>query len=51
VSAGSALQELVEEGVIKVLPQLPALQNLFLEEFGPDQETVETFVAARQVSA
>jgi hypothetical protein len=41
-----ALQELVEE--------LPALQTLFLEEpfpSGPVQETIEHFVAARQVDS
>jgi hypothetical protein len=44
------LLELVGERVTEVLP---ALQNLFLEEplrLGPVQETIEQFVAARQLS-
>jgi hypothetical protein len=45
-----ALQELVGEGVVELLP---ALQGLFLEEFsptGPTQEAISQFVAARQLS-
>jgi hypothetical protein len=45
-----ALQELVGERVVEILP---ALQRLFLEEVnpaGPVQEAIEKFVAARQLS-
>jgi hypothetical protein len=45
-----ALQELVGERVVEILP---ALQGLFLEEVdlaGPVQEAIEKFVAARQLS-
>jgi hypothetical protein len=44
-----ALQELVGERVVELLP---ALQNLFLEEVnpaGPVQEAIRQFVAARQL--
>jgi hypothetical protein len=46
------LKELVEEGSTEVL--LPALQILFLDEplpSGPVQETIEQFVAARQLAS
>jgi hypothetical protein len=49
-SIAPALQELVGERVIEVLP---ALQNIFLEEFhpsGPVQEAIGKFVAARQLA-
>ena len=45
-----SLQELVGGGTTEVLP---ALQNIFLEELQPlerDQEVIEKFVAARQLS-
>jgi hypothetical protein len=45
-----AFQELVEQRVVEVLP---ALQSLFLEDLhlsGPDQEAIDKFVAARQLS-
>jgi len=48
-SIAPALQELVGERVIEVLP---ALQSLFLEELhssGPVQETIGKFIAARQL--
>jgi hypothetical protein len=44
------LQVLVREGATEVLP---ALQTLFLEEplpSGPVQETIEQFIAARQLA-
>jgi hypothetical protein len=49
-SIAPALQELVGERVIEVLP---TLQSLFLEEFrpsGPVQEAIGKFVAARQLA-
>jgi hypothetical protein len=49
-SIAPALQELVGERVIEVLP---ALQSLFLEELHPSepaQEAIGTFVAARQLA-
>ena len=49
-----ALQELVEGRTTEVLPTvLPNLENIFvvgLESFGPAQEGIEQFVAARQVA-
>jgi hypothetical protein len=44
------LQELTGERAIKVLP---ALDGLYLEDYqpsGPEQEAIETFIAARQYS-
>ncbi len=49
-SIAPALQELVGEGVIEVLP---ALQSLFLQELHPSepvQEAIGKFVAARQLA-
>ena len=49
-----ALQELVEGRMIEVMPTvLPNLENIFvagLKSFGPVQEGIGQFVAARQVA-